>query len=112
MRLTLVVALFVHPAREADFERFETAATAVMGRHGGRVERRIRIGARTDPGEPDEVHVVTFPDEASFDRYGRDPGDRSARAASRGRHPPHHRVARCGRLGQAHEPVLFPVSLR
>jgi len=73
MRLTLVVALFVHPGHEADFERFETAATAVMGRHGGRVERRIRIGARTDPGEPDEVHVVTFPDEASFDRYGRDP---------------------------------------
>jgi len=73
MRLTLVAALFVHPGREADFERFEAAAAAVMGRHGGRIERRIRIGARTDPGEPDEVHVVTFPDEASFERYGRDP---------------------------------------
>jgi len=71
--LTLVVALFVRPGREADFERFEAAASAVMGRHGGRIERRIRIGSRTDPGEPDEIHVVTFPDEASFERYGRDP---------------------------------------
>ena len=72
-RLTLVVALFVHSGREEEFERFEAAAAAVMDRHGGRIERRIRIGTPTDPGEPDEVHVVTFPDEASFERYRRDP---------------------------------------
>jgi uncharacterized protein (DUF1330 family) len=72
-RLTLVVALHVHAGREAEFERFEAAASAVMQRHGGAIERRIAIDAGGHPPHPHEVHVVTFPDRAAFDRYRADP---------------------------------------
>ena len=71
-KLTLVVALFVHPGHDAEFERFEERAAAVMGRHGGRIERRIRI-ASGSTSDPDEVHVVTFPDQAALECYQRDP---------------------------------------
>lgn len=71
--LTLVVLLFLHPDREAEFERFEIRAAEVMSRHGGRIERRISFAGKNDPSQPDEVHVVTFPDRESFERYRSDP---------------------------------------
>jgi uncharacterized protein (DUF1330 family) len=75
MRLLLVVLLRVHPERQADYERFEASAARVVRRHGGRIERRVVLdpsaSAAADP--PDEVHVVSFPDRASFDRYRGDP---------------------------------------
>ncbi len=71
--LTLVVALHMHPGREAEFERFESAASAIMGRHGGAIERRIAIDPDGDTGRPHEVHIVKFPDRAAFDRYRADP---------------------------------------
>ena len=71
--LTLVVSLHVHPGREAEFERFETAATAIMRRHGGAIERRVALEPGEGADRPHEVHVVTFPDRAAFDRYRADP---------------------------------------
>jgi len=71
--LTLVVALHVHPGREAEFERFERAASAIMRRHGGAIERRIAVDPGEDAARPHEVHVVTFPDRAAFDCYRADP---------------------------------------
>src|SRR5262249_28776011 len=71
--LTLVVVLFVHADRRAEFEQFESRAVEIMKRHGGRIERRIRCSGRDDASEPDEVHIVTFPTEAAFERYRRDP---------------------------------------
>jgi hypothetical protein len=71
-KLTLVVALFVHPGRKAEFDEFEGRAADIMRRHGGCIERRIAIAA-ADPTEPDEVHVVTFPDQNALDRYQQDP---------------------------------------
>ena len=71
--LTLVVSLRVHPGREAEFERFESAAAAIMRRYGGAIERRIAVDPGADAARPDEVHVVTFPDRAAFDRYRADP---------------------------------------
>jgi uncharacterized protein (DUF1330 family) len=70
--LTIVAALFIHPGRERDFEEFETAADSIMKRYGGRVERRIGFAASTDPNQPHEVHIVTFPDQDSFERYRAD----------------------------------------
>ena len=67
--ITLVVALFVHPNRNAEFESFETQAAEIMSRVGGRIERRIACSAKDDPSAPDEVHVVTFPDVNSYNRY-------------------------------------------
>ena len=50
-----------------------------MSRHGGRIERRIKLSgdpaapASAGPVPPDEVHIVSFPDAASFARYRADP---------------------------------------
>jgi uncharacterized protein (DUF1330 family) len=71
--LTLVVLLWVRPGHEEDFERFETAAADIMGRHGGRIERRLPLEPGDDPERPNEVHIVTFPDPAAFERYRADP---------------------------------------
>jgi len=70
--LTLVVALFVHPGRDAEFAQFEEQAADIMRRYGGRIERRISIASASE-SDPTEVHVVTFPDSAALDRYQRDP---------------------------------------
>ncbi len=71
-KLTIVASLFIHPGREAEFERFETAAESIMQRYGGRIERRIGFPLSADPGQPHEVHIVTFPDHQSFERYRAD----------------------------------------
>jgi uncharacterized protein (DUF1330 family) len=71
-KLIIVAALFIHPGHEKEFEEFETAAESIMRRHGGRLERRIGIASSANPEQPHEVHLVTFPDEASFARYRTD----------------------------------------
>ena len=71
--------LYLHAGRNAEYERFESAASRVMSRHGGRIERRIKLSGDAEracerrSGPPDEVHVVSFPDAASFARYRADP---------------------------------------
>jgi uncharacterized protein (DUF1330 family) len=72
-KLTIVAALLIHPGREAEFEQFETAAESIMRRYGGSIERRIGFAASADPDQPQEVHIVTFPDQPSFERYRADP---------------------------------------
>jgi uncharacterized protein (DUF1330 family) len=69
-KITIVAALFIHPGREAEFEQFETAAESIMGRYGGRLERRIGFPSGAD--QPHEVHVVTFPDQQAFEKYRAD----------------------------------------
>jgi glyoxylase I family protein len=70
-RISLVVLLRVHPDRAEAFEQYEQRAFAIAASHGGRLDRRIRCEASEDG--PDEVHLVSFPDAASFDRYRADP---------------------------------------
>ena len=70
--LTLVALLYVNEGREKEFERFETAAAEIMRDYGGRLERRIVFGARADGDQPDEIHLVNFPDERAFERYRAD----------------------------------------
>ena len=71
-QLIIVAALFIHPGHEAEFERFESAAASIMRRYGGRIERRIGCTASANAEQPHEVHIVAFPDEASFARYRAD----------------------------------------
>lgn len=77
--VTLVALLYLHAGRNEEYERFESAASRIMGRYGGRIEHRIRLSGDADapssagPVQPDEVHVVSFPDAASFARYRADP---------------------------------------
>jgi hypothetical protein len=72
--IVLLVQLFIHPGRDAEFHRFETEAARIMRRHGGRIERVIRP---TGPGRadvlPHEVHLVSFTSHAGFDAYRADP---------------------------------------
>ena len=67
MRLTLAARISLNPGKESAFDDFETRAAAIMARHDGRIESRVRTG----PGA--ELHLVTFPDRASFERYRSDP---------------------------------------
>ena len=71
--ITLVVALFIYPERRAEFESFETQASEIMSRFGGKIERRIGCSNKDDASAPDEVHLVTFPDEDSYNRYRESP---------------------------------------
>lgn len=70
--ITLVVLLFLHPNRQAEFEQFEASAACIMRRYRGTIERRISLSPDSDPAPPHEIHIVTFPDRDSFDRYRRD----------------------------------------
>lgn len=63
----------VHAQRTEAFERFEASAANIMSRYGGKIERRVAFPSRDDSSQPHELHVVTFPDHESFDRYRRDP---------------------------------------
>lgn len=70
-RLILVVSLWPVPGEEATFEAFERDAARAMARHGGRIERVLRV----EPGAPDaprEVHVVSFPDREALAAYQAD----------------------------------------
>ena len=77
--VVLVALLYLRAGREAEYERFESEASRIMGRHGGRIVRRIKLpsapaaDARENPSRPDEVHIVEFVDGASFARYRADP---------------------------------------
>ena len=69
----VIAALFVVPGAEEQFCDYEMSAASVMSRHGGKIERRIRVHAQDDATLPYEVHVVSFPDELSLQSYQRDP---------------------------------------
>ena len=71
-RVILVASLYIHPGREAEFEEFETAAADIMRRYGGAIDRRIGIGPGDASNLPYEVHVVSFPDDRSFQEYRAD----------------------------------------
>jgi uncharacterized protein (DUF1330 family) len=71
--VTLVAQLWIAPGRSEEFERFEAAASEVMARHGGMIERRIALGSEAAAGSPDEVHVVTFPSRLAYEAYREDP---------------------------------------
>ena len=72
-RLTLIAALYLHPGREAEFGQFEAAAAKIMQRYDGTIERRIGIAPSSGENLPYEVHVLSFPDEWSFQTYRTDP---------------------------------------
>ena len=72
-RLSLVVGIKINVGREVEYERFENTVAKIIARHGGSIERRIALEPGDDASRPDEVHIVTFPDRAAFERYRADP---------------------------------------
>ena len=73
-RVILVVSLFIHPGRESEFRQFETEASRIMQKYGGRIERVIRSTASAQPSfSPYEIHIVSFPSLERFEAYRGDP---------------------------------------
>ncbi|MFG2099288.1 GNAT family N-acetyltransferase [Micromonospora echinaurantiaca] len=72
-----LVALVEFPADAVEAgQRYEDAVLALLGRHGGRVERRLRTGdGRT------EVHLIRFDTRVGYDAFLVDPERVALRAA-------------------------------
>ena len=70
-RFVLVVMLYVDADKAEAFEAFEALAYAIMAKHGGRLDSRIRCSP--DANAPHEVHVVSFPSGAALEAYQADP---------------------------------------
>ena len=70
--VVLVATMAVRRAALAEFRRFEQAASTIMARHGGAIERTI-VAPGSTADELIEVHVVRFVDEAGFAAYRNDP---------------------------------------
>lgn len=71
--ITLVVTLTFAQDRIEQFHEFESRAAAIMSKYGGRIERAVFIPPSSPDSAAREVHIVTFPDPASFERYRLDP---------------------------------------
>ncbi|HET8696048.1 MAG TPA: hypothetical protein VFO94_01105 [Gammaproteobacteria bacterium] len=72
-RKVLVVSLWLRAGvAAAALEAFERRVAKIQARHGGRIERAIRTGDAS-ASAPFEVHVVSFPDDASLAAYRADP---------------------------------------
>jgi uncharacterized protein (DUF1330 family) len=71
----IVAVLTVRRARAEEFRRFETAAAQIMARHGGAIERTVRLdpAPADDPERFRELHLVRFRDAAAFGAYRADP---------------------------------------
>lgn len=72
-----MVLLFVQNGQRDGFEEFERQAVEIMARYGGVIEQRVRLQSTEEDLQPDEVHLVRFPNEASFDAYRADPDTRA-----------------------------------
>jgi hypothetical protein len=71
--IVLLVELFVHPGRVAEFRRFETEAARIMRRHGGQIDRVIhQTGAARGAVLPHEIHLVSFASAAGLEAYQAD----------------------------------------
>ncbi|MCI4064117.1 GNAT family N-acetyltransferase [Micromonospora sp. R77] len=70
-----LVALVEFRAVEAG-RRYEDAVLALLGRHGGRLERRLRTGDGSG-----EVHVIRFASRAGYESFLVDPERAALRAA-------------------------------
>jgi uncharacterized protein (DUF1330 family) len=67
----IVVRLWIHKGREAEFEAYESKVSRIMARYGGGIERAIRTSRTLEEGsdEPFEVHVIKFPSRDLYDAY-------------------------------------------
>ncbi len=81
--LLLVVSLWIRPGQADAFAAYERRIVPILSRHGGQIERTIRV-VLTDADGPFEVHLVRFPSPDAFDRYRADP-DTLTLAAERAR---------------------------
>lgn len=82
----LVAVVEMAPGSAEAGRRYEDAVLALLDRHGGAVERRLRTGDSTT-----EVHVIRFRSRAGYESFLVDP-DRLAHRADLGDAAPTTRV--------------------
>jgi antibiotic biosynthesis monooxygenase (ABM) superfamily enzyme len=77
--LYILVKLWIHSGREAEFEAYERKVARIMARYGGVIERAIRVSREPDDGsdKPFEVHMLRFPSRDLYDAYQDDAERRS-----------------------------------
>lgn len=69
--MTLVAIMTVRREALEKFRAYEAHAARIMKEHGGRIERTVVVADTADTLQ--EIHVVTFPDEAAFKAYRENP---------------------------------------
>ncbi len=72
--LLLVAVVELVPGHAEAGQRYEDAVLALLGRHGGAIEQRLRS---TDGAT--EVHVIRFADRSGVDSFLADPDRLAAR---------------------------------
>lgn len=73
-RFTVVLVAELGTAAAEPFDAYERQVLPLLGRHGGRLERRLRTAdGRT------EVHLLSFPSRTGFDAYRADPAREALR---------------------------------
>ena len=72
-RVVLIVSLWLQEGAVEAFEAFERRVVKIQARHGGRIERAVRLSAPNDADAPFEVHIVSFPGADSLAAYRADP---------------------------------------
>jgi hypothetical protein len=80
--------IYLHPGQEAAFDAFEAVAIPLIARYNGTLLFRVRppraafiegVAAGSPASTPAagappyEIHLVSFPTEADFEAFGRDP---------------------------------------
>jgi antibiotic biosynthesis monooxygenase (ABM) superfamily enzyme len=72
--VTVVILLYVRPGEEARFRAYEQQADAILAEYGGSVEHVVAPYATAgDIATPDEVQIMTFPDQGALAAYQSDP---------------------------------------
>jgi antibiotic biosynthesis monooxygenase (ABM) superfamily enzyme len=85
--LYILVRLWIREGLETEFEAYERKVSRIMARHGGVIERAIRMVRASDDrsdDEPFEVHVLRFPSQDLYDAY-RDDAERHSLSDERAR---------------------------
>ncbi len=71
--VVVVVLLYIRPGKGA-FRRYEDQATALIAEYGGSVQQVIApYAAMGKINTPDEVRILSFPDQAALAAYESDP---------------------------------------
>jgi uncharacterized protein (DUF1330 family) len=72
----LTQIIYIREGQEQSFHEFEDIALPLIKKYGGSLVLRVRpseecVIAR-EGDKPYEIHVVTFPDDASLERFSQD----------------------------------------
>lgn len=68
MRVTYVLVVHLPAGGVDSFQRYENAVLPLLAEHEGNLEQRLRSDDQLT-----EVHVLSFPSGAHFERYREDP---------------------------------------